>query len=115
VLGTAASEGMALTTLRYLEWQNSTLIKGDVGNEVEKLKGQSGGNIAVLGGSPVQTVIEQDLVDEYFLVVFPIVLGSGKRLFRQADQTRALRLVHSQPTTTGGVMLTYRPTRAKEL
>jgi dihydrofolate reductase len=95
---------MASTTLRHLEWQNSTLINGDVGNEVEKLKGQSGGNIAVLGsGSLVQTLIEQDLVDEYFLVVFPIVLGSGKRLFRQADQARALRLVDSQPTTTGGV------------
>jgi dihydrofolate reductase len=73
---------MALTTLRYLEWQNSTLINGDVGNEVEKLKGQSGGNIAVLGsGSLVRTLIDQDLVDEYFLVVFPIVLAAASGCF----------------------------------
>ncbi|MFW6034564.1 MAG: dihydrofolate reductase family protein [bacterium] len=55
--------------------------------------------------------MEHDLVDEYFLAVFPIVLGGGKRLFREYDEPRRLTLVDSKPTTTGGVLLTYRPTR----
>jgi dihydrofolate reductase len=66
----------------------------------------------VLGSAElVQTLIERDLVDEYFLAVFPIVLGSGKRLFREADRARRLSLVDSKATTTGGVLLTYRPAR----
>ena len=54
-------------------------------------------------------LIKNDLVDEYFLAVYPIVLGSGKRLFREADDVRRLTLVDSKATTTGGVILTYRP------
>jgi dihydrofolate reductase len=101
---------VASRTLQEVGWQNSTLLKGDVAEEVAKLKQQPGGNIAVLGsGNLVQTLIEHDLIDEYFLAVFPIVLGSGKRLFRDADQPRTLRLVDSKPTSTGGVLLTYRP------
>jgi dihydrofolate reductase len=101
---------VASTTLRSLRWQNSILIEGDVAEEVAKLKEQPGGNIAVLGsGVLVQTLIEHDLVDEYFLAVFPIVLGSGKRLFRGADQPRRLSLADSKATSTGGVILTYRP------
>jgi dihydrofolate reductase len=101
---------VASRTLQGIEWKNSTLIEGDVAEEVVKLKEQPGGNIAVLGsGDLVQTLIEHDLVDEYFLVVFPIVLGSGKRLFRDTDQPRRLSLVDCKATSTGGVMLTYRP------
>jgi dihydrofolate reductase len=101
---------VASRTLETVDWDNSELIRGDVAEEVAKLKEQPGGNIAVLGsGDLVQTLIEHDLVDEYYLVVFPIVLGSGKRLFRDADEARKLRLVQSQPTSTGGVILTYRP------
>ncbi len=101
---------VASTTLRGVEWQNSTLIEGDVAEEVGKLKEQAGKNIAVLGsGDLVQTLSEHDLVDEYFLAVFPIVLGSGKRLFREADRVRRLSLVDSKATSTGGVILTYRP------
>jgi dihydrofolate reductase len=100
---------VASTTLQSVRWQTSTLIKGDVAEEVAKLKEQPGKNIAVLGsGDLVQTLIEHDLVDEYFLAVFPIVLGSGKRLFRQADEARRLNLVDCKATTTGGVMLTLR-------
>jgi dihydrofolate reductase len=103
---------VASTTLQDAEWQNSTLIKGDVAAEVAKLKEQPGKNIAVLGsGDLVQTLISNDLVDEYSLMVFPIVLGSGKRLFRDADQTRTLRLVDSKTTSTGGLVLTYHPAR----
>jgi dihydrofolate reductase len=101
---------VASRTLEKVEWQNSTLIEGDVPEEVAKLKAQPGENIAVLGsGELVQTLIEHDLVDEYFLAVFPIVLGSGKRLFREAHQPRRLSLVDSRATGTGGVLLTYRP------
>ena len=101
---------VASRTLEKVEWQNSTLIEGDVPEEVAKLKAQPGENIAVLGsGELVQTLIEHDLVDEYFLAVFPIVLGSGKRLFREAHQPRRLSLVDSRATGRGGVLLTYRP------
>ena len=101
---------VASRTLRSVEWQNSTLVKGDVVEGVGKLKQQPGRNIAVLGsGELVRTLIEHDLVDEYFLAVFPIVLGGGKRLFRKADQVRRLSLTDSKATSTGGVILTYRP------
>ena len=101
---------VASRTLRSVGWQNSTLIEGDVAEEVAGLKEQPGGNIAVLGsGDLVQTLIEHDLVDEYSLTVSPIVLGNGKRLFREADQVRTLRLVDSKATSAGNVMLTYRP------
>ena len=106
----ATPKYVASRTLEKVEWQNSTLIEGDVPEEVAKLKEQPGENIAVLGsGELVQTLIEHDLVDEYFLAVFPVVLGSGKRLFREADQARRLSLVDSRATGTGGVLLTYRP------
>jgi dihydrofolate reductase len=101
---------VASRTLEVVEWRNSRLIQGDVPGEVAKLKGQPGKNIAVLGsGELVQTLIEHDLVDEYFLAVFPILLGNGKRLFRDSDRAIRLTLADSKPTSTGGVMLTYRP------
>ena len=93
-------------------WQNSSIIRGDVVQEVAKLKEEPGGNISVLGsGDLVQSLIENDLIDEYSLTVFPLVIGSGKRLFRDAGQIRKLRLVDSKSTTTGGLMLTYHPAR----
>ena len=106
----ATQKYVASRTLRDLQWQNSTLIEGDVAEKVVMLKDQPGQNIAVLGsGELVQTLIKEDLIDEYFLAVFPIVLGSGKRLFRDADGVRRLSLVDSKTTSTGGVLLTYRP------
>lgn len=101
---------VASATLDDVEWQNSTLIEGDVVPEVVKLKQQPGKNIAVLGsGQLVQTLMKERLVDEYSLTVYPIVLGRGKRLFRDADEIARLRLVESKTTSTGGVMLTYQP------
>ena len=103
---------VASRTLRSLDWQNSTLIEGDVTAEVAKLKQQPGGNIAVLGsGELIQTLMENDLVDEYFFAVFPILLGNGKRLFKDSDRARNLRLVDSKTSSTGGLILTYRPER----
>jgi dihydrofolate reductase len=99
-------------TLKEPDWHNSTVIDGHVAEEVPKLKQQPGENIAVLGsGQLVQTLIENDLVDEYFLTVYPLVLGGGKRLFRDDEQLRRLELVNSKTTSTGGVALTYRPAR----
>ncbi|HEX2433532.1 MAG TPA: dihydrofolate reductase family protein [Gaiellaceae bacterium] len=101
---------VASRTLHDVEWQNSMLIEGDVAEEVARMKEEPGKNIAVLGsGDLVQTLLDRNLVDEFFLAVYPIVLGSGKRLFREAAQVRKLSLVDSKPTSTGGVILTYRP------
>ncbi|HKG50840.1 MAG TPA: dihydrofolate reductase family protein [Actinomycetales bacterium] len=103
---------VASTTLTELTWQNSTLIDGDVARRVADLKEQPGQSIAVLGsGDLVQTLIRSDLVDVYSLTVSPIVLGTGKRLFRGFDEVRRLRLVDNRTTTTGSVLLTYRPAR----
>jgi dihydrofolate reductase len=97
-------------TLKNPEWQNTTVINGDVVEKVRKLKYQPGKNIAVLGsGELVQTLIRNDLVDEYFLTVYPIVLGGGKKLFREFEEIKPLELVDSKTSSTGGVLLTYRP------
>ncbi|MGE5460749.1 MAG: dihydrofolate reductase family protein [Solirubrobacterales bacterium] len=101
---------VASRTLDRVDWHNSTLLEGDVATAVAELKEQPGGNISVLGsGDLVQTLIEHDLVDEYSLALFPIALGSGKRLFREADRTRTLTLLDAKPTTTGGLILRYAP------
>jgi dihydrofolate reductase len=103
---------VASRTLQKVEWQNSTLIREDLVDEVTKLKDQPGKTIAVLGsGNLVRTLIEHDLVDEYSLAVYPIVLGRGKKLFPGSDRALRLRLVDSKPTTTGGLLLTYEPAR----
>ena len=102
---------VASRTLQAADWQNSTVLRGDLSEEVTALKEQPGKNITVIGsGNLVRSLMEHDLVDEYVLAVYPIVLGSGKRLFTDG-QAHRLRLVDSKPTTTGGVFLTYQPER----
>jgi dihydrofolate reductase len=102
------------TLTEPLAWQNSTLIKGDVAAAVARLKEGSGKEIQVIGsGALVQTLIEHDLVDSYRLMVHPLVLGKGKRLFRDGTALTRLRLVDSKPTTTGVLILTYEPDRSK--
>jgi dihydrofolate reductase len=105
---------VASTTLSEpLEWQNSTLLQGDVAKAVAELKEQPGKNLVVLGsGELVQTLMENDLVDEYALMINPIVLGSGKRLFREGSAKRPLRLVRSLTTSTGVLVATYEPERS---
>jgi dihydrofolate reductase len=99
---------VASRTLQKVEWQNTTLLKGDIVEEVRKLKRQTGKNISVLGsGDLFQTLINNDLVDELSIAVFPILLRNGKRLFREGDQIKKLSLVDSKTTTTGGLILTY--------
>jgi dihydrofolate reductase len=101
------------STLEDPEWNNSTVLKGDVGEEVAKLKQEQDGDI-VVHGSPqlVQTLIEHDLVDEYRLMVFPVVLGSGKRLFGETTDKKSLRLVDSKVVGDGVAILVYQPAGA---
>jgi dihydrofolate reductase len=102
------------TTLRDPEWNNTTVIADDVPAHVRELKEREGGDILV-NGSPtlVQTLAGNDLVDEYRLMVFPTVVGGGKRLFPEGVTVAALELVESRPVGDDGVViLVYRPKRA---
>jgi dihydrofolate reductase len=93
-----------------LPWRNSTLLKGDAAEAVARLKEQPGENLAVLGsGELVQSLMRRNLVDEYVLLIHPLVLGTGRRLFAEGSPTTALRLVDSVTTTTGVVIATYQP------
>ena len=99
------------TTLQEpLEWNNSTLINGDVAEEITKLKQQPGKDISISGsGSLVNALMRDDLIDEYRLMVLPIVVRSGKRLFEDGRDQMPLDLVDSKALGTGVVVLTYRP------
>jgi dihydrofolate reductase len=99
------------TTLTEAGWEGTTVIKSDVAGAVARLKQQPGKRIFVVGSSQLaQTLLQHNLVDEYQLWVHPIVLGSGKRLFREGSPTTALKLVDSKTTASGLVILTYEPT-----
>jgi dihydrofolate reductase len=98
------------STLEKPEWNNSTVLKGDVADEVAKLRREKDGDIVVHGSARlVQTLIEHDLVDEFRLMVFPVVLGSGKRLFGETSDKKPLRLVDSKVVGDGVAILTYEP------
>jgi len=98
------------TTLKEVEWSNSTLLRGDVGTAVAELKAQPGRDILVTGSADlVATLMEHDLVDEYQLLVFPVILGSGKHLFRDAIDVRPMRLVTTRSFSSGVVFLAYQP------
>jgi dihydrofolate reductase len=93
-----------------LEWNNSTLIKGDVAEKIAKLKGEPGKDLQVIGsGDLVQTLMNHDLVDEYLLMIAPVVLGSGKRLFRDGNPRTPLRMVDGSTSSTGVLIATYQP------
>jgi dihydrofolate reductase len=96
------------STLEEPEWNNSTVLEGDVVEEVSRLKQEQDGDI-VVHGSPrlVQTLLEHDLVDELRLMVFPVVLGSGKRLFGETSDKKPLRLTDTKVVGDGVAILTY--------
>jgi dihydrofolate reductase len=98
------------STLKNPEWNNSTVLSGDVADEVTKLKREQAGDIYI-HGSPrlVQALLEHDLVDELRLMVFPIVLGSGKRLFGETGDKKRLRLVDSKTVGEGVAILIFQP------
>jgi dihydrofolate reductase len=98
------------STLEKPEWNNSTVLKGDVAEEVAKLRREHDGDIVVHGSARlVQTLIERDLVDELRLMVYPLVLGSGRRLFDETSDKKPLRLVDSKVVGDGVAILIYKP------
>lgn len=106
----ATPKYVATRTLTDLTWSNAHRLDGDLAPAVRELKAQGDGGIAVLGsGVLVQDLIANDLVDGYRLFLHPLLLGTGKRLFRELDRPRRLRLVDCAPTGTGVLMLSYEP------
>jgi dihydrofolate reductase len=101
------------STLENPEWNNSTVLNGDVAEEVGKLKAKHDGDI-VVHGSPrlVQTLLESDLVDELRLMVYPVVLGTGKRLFGETSDKKSLQLADSKVVGNGVAILVYRKAAA---
>ncbi len=102
---------VASTTLTEpLEWQNSTVLQGDVAAAVAALKQDEGADLHVIGSTAlVQTLIEHDLVDEVRMMIDPLLVGGGKRLFRDDGALRPLQLVDSAVTSTGAILATYAP------
>jgi dihydrofolate reductase len=98
------------STLESPEWNNSTVLKGDVAKEVSKLRESVDGDVLVAGsGQLVRALLEHNLVDELHLMVFPVVLGQGKRLFGATSDKKRLRLADSKIVGEGIAVLTYRP------
>jgi len=98
------------STLNEAEWRNSTVLEGDVAEAVSNLKQEFDGDIVVHGSAQlVQTLLDHDLVDELRLMVFPVVLGSGKRLFGETSEKKPLRLVDSKTVGDGVVILIHEP------
>lgn len=109
----AAPKYVVSTTLDRVEWgkwDNTTLLKGNLGEEFAKLKQQPGKNIGVTGSPTlVQSLLQNDLLDELTLMVHPVVVGKGKRLFKDGGELKRLNLVDNQMTRTGVAILTYQP------
>jgi dihydrofolate reductase len=103
---------VASTTLSEVTW-NATLIKGDLAEELSRRKQEAGQDVLIFGsGELVRTLHERDLIDEYRLMIFPIVLGSGKRLFPAGNEKKVLKLVETRTLGSGIVLLTYQPDKA---
>ncbi len=98
------------STLEHPEWTNTTVLSGDVVEQVSKLRQDTDGDIVVHGSARLaQTLLEHGLVDELRLMVFPVVLGSGKRLFGETSDKKRLRLVDSKTVGDGVAILIYQP------
>jgi dihydrofolate reductase len=101
-------------TLKKADWNNSTILKGNVVEEVSKLKQRLKGDILVSGSARlVQTLIANDLVDQLNLMVFPVILGTGKRLFGETSAMKPLQLAESKTVGDGIAILIYRPANKK--
>jgi dihydrofolate reductase len=93
-----------------LEWNNSTLVRGNVAEEINELKQRPGKDILVFGSAALAgTLLDHDLIDEYRIMVFPIVVGSGKHLFEDGIDTKVLKLAKTETFGSGVVVLTYEP------
>ena len=103
-----AKKYVASKTLKKLDWNNSELIKGDIAKEVKKLKEQDGPEIQVHGsGNLIQTLLKHDLVDEFWLKIFPVTLGLGKRLFAEGTIPVGFKLLESEISPSGVIVATY--------
>lgn len=106
----AAKKHVASRTLKSLQWNNSSVLGGDVVSAITALKAQPGHDLQIIGSSNlIQTLHAASIIDEYNIWTFPVVLGHGKRLFENGARPRALRLVASKVSATGVVMSTYVP------
>jgi dihydrofolate reductase len=104
------SKYVVSTTLEHGSWKNTKLIKSNIAEEVSKLKAMTGGDILVAGSTQlVHTLMEHDLIDEYRLMVYPIVLGKGKRLFIDGSDKHPLQLLEAKPVGQGVLILIYHP------
>lgn len=100
------------TTLQEAEWNNSKIIKNNVSEELSILKQQTGQDILIFGsGALVNSLMQYDLIDEYRLMVFPAIVGSGKRLFQDVNEKKSLRLIEIKTFSSGVVVLSYQPDR----
>jgi len=97
------------TLSESLPWGNSTLLRGDAGEAVAELKARSDRDLVVLGGDLIQTLMRHNLIDEYMLLIHPLVLGTGRRLFVDGGPPATLRLVDTKNTRTGVIIATYQP------
>ena len=105
-----AKKYVASRTLNKVSWNNSALIKGDVVQEIRKLKEQDGPELWVHGSSNfIQTLLKHNLIDEFRLWIFPVVIGNGKRLFDQGTLPSDLKLLGSKTSSTGVILATYEP------
>jgi dihydrofolate reductase len=103
------------STLEDPDWNNTTVLKGDVVTEVAKLNEELDGEIVVLGSAQLaRTLLEHDLVDELRLMIYPVVLGGGARLFGETSDKTPVRLVDTQTVGDGIAILTYEPVRGAE-
>lgn len=109
-LNNASKYVVSSSSATRLEWPNSTLVHGDVPAAVAELKENDGGNLVIMGsGQLIRSLIPHELIDEYLLMIHPLVLGSGQRLFEHDGHTAKLRLTGSTATTTGVILATYEP------
>jgi dihydrofolate reductase len=100
------------TTLQEAEWNNSRIIKNNVSEELSMLKQQTGHDILIFGSNTlVNSLMQYDLIDEYRLMVFPVVVGNGKRLFQDVIEKKSLQLIETKTFSSGVVVLSYQPDR----
>jgi dihydrofolate reductase len=110
MLNTAPKYVVSRTLREPLPWPNSTLLSGDVAEAVAQLRRQPGKDLNVMGsGELIQTLMRHSLIDEYLLLIHPLVLGSGRRLFPDGAPETSLRVVDSAVSTTGVLIATYQP------
>jgi dihydrofolate reductase len=104
-----ATKYVASNTLKSHEWKKSVFLKGDIAGEIKKLKRQNGPDLQVHGsGNLIQTLLKNDLVDEFWLKIFPVTLGSGKRLFDKGTIPASFALVESKSSPSGVIIASFR-------